>query len=406
VKLVTVNCGSSSIKLKVFDVEARVSIAVGLLEQIGSPESRWQQQRRQPDGTFVSSEERVTIADHRQGFAFITAANAAHRIVTDESELLGIGHRLVHGGERFRAPTLIDDEVIDAVRQLFPLAPLHNPFNLLGVEIARERFPHVPQVAIFDTAFHQTLPPEAYLYAVPEETYSLHHVRRYGFHGTSHQYVAREAADHLRLPLPQTNLITLHLGNGASAAAIRHGQCVDTSMGLTPLEGLIMGTRCGDLDPAIAFYLMRQGGMSAEQVERMLNSESGLKGICGTNDMREIQRRKEGGDERAALALEMFCYRVKKYIGAYCAVLGKVDALVFTGGIGENSAVVRHGACAGLEPLGISLDDPRNQAATGSLAEIQRDDSRVKLLVVRTDEELEMARQAMDVIRRTNGKRA
>jgi acetate kinase len=404
VKLVTVNCGSSSIKLKVFDAEARVPLAVGVLEQIGSPESRWQQQRRQPDGSFARSERRVAIADHREGFAFIGATNAEERLLNDDAELFGIGHRVVHGGERFREPALIDDEVIDAVRQLFPLAPLHNPFNLLGIELAREQFPRVPQVAIFDTAFHQTLPPRAYRYAVPEETYSQHHVRRYGFHGTSHQYVAREAAAHLRLP--QANLITLHLGNGASAAAIRDGQCVDTSMGLTPLEGLIMGSRCGDLDPAVAFYLMRKGRMSADQVERMLNSESGLTGLCGTNDMREIQRRTEAGDERAALALEMFCYRVKKYIGAYGAVLGKVDALVFTGGIGENSAVVRRLACAGLESLGIEVHDGRNQQAAGSLAAIHRDGGRVKVLVIRTDEELAMARQTMDVITQTKGTRA
>jgi acetate kinase len=398
VTLVTVNCGSSSIKLKVFDVEAQVAVAIGLLEEIGSRDSRWRQQRRRPDGTFAVVEERLPIADHREGFALVSAASAEDRIMTDDAELVGIGHRVVHGGERFREPTLVDDEVIDAVRQLFPLAPLHNPFNLLGIEIARERFPRVPQVAIFDTAFHQTLPPEAYRYAVPEETYSQHHLRRYGFHGTSHQYVAREAAGHLGLPLGQANLITLHLGNGASAAAIRHGRSVDTSMGLTPLEGLVMGSRCGDLDPAIAFYLMRQVGMSADQVERMLNADSGLKGLCGTSDMREVQRRTEAGDERAALALEMFCYRIRKYIGAYCAVLGSVDAIVFTGGIGENSAVVRRLACTGLEPLGIALDEPRNQAATGAVAEIHREGARVKALVVRTDEEWEIARQAMDLI--------
>ena len=405
-KLITVNCGSSSIKLKVFDVEDRVPVAVGLLEQIGSRETRWRQQRRRPDGTLAASEQRVAIADHGEGFAFVMSANAEDRIVKDESELFGIGHRVVHGGERFREPTLIGDEMIGAVRQLFPLAPLHNPFNLLGIEMARERFPQVPQVAIFDTAFHQTLPPHAYRYALPEETYSRHHVRRYGFHGTSHQYVAKEAANHLRIPLEQTNLITLHLGNGASAAAIRHGQCVDTSMGLTPLEGLVMGSRCGDLDPAIPFYLMRQAGISTEAVERMLNCESGLAGICGSNDMREIQRRTQAGDERAALALEMFSYRVKKYIGAYCAVLGTVDALVLTGGIGENSPIVRHRACSGLEAFGISVDDRRNEGAAGSLAEIQRDGGRVKVLVVRTDEELEMARQAMEVITRTKRRHA
>jgi acetate kinase len=268
-KLVTVNCGSSSIKLKVFDAATSAVLSAGLLERLGDGESHWQQRRKQADGTFAVSERTARLADHRAGFAFVMGANADDPVVQDDAELFGIAHRVVHGGELFREPVLITDAVIEAIRSLERLAPLHNPFSLLGIEIARQRFPRVPQVAIFDTAFHHTLPPCAFHYALPEEAHAHHAVRRYGFHGTSHQYVAKEAARHLGKPLERTNLITLHLGNGASAAAIHRGRSIDTSMGLTPLEGLVMGSRCGDLDPAIPFYLMRQGGASAEAVAEL-----------------------------------------------------------------------------------------------------------------------------------------
>jgi acetate kinase len=257
----------------------------------------------------------------------------------------------------------------------------------------------VPQVAVFDTAFHQTLPPHSFHYALPYEFYTEHSVRRYGFHGTSHFYVAKVAARHLGKPLEDVNLITLHLGNGASAAAIQNGKCIDTSMGLTPLEGLIMGTRCGDIDPAIHFYLMRQTGMSADEIEKLLNSKSGLKGICGVNDMRQIQQKAESGDERAMLALDMFCYRIRKYIGAYRAVINRTDAIVFTGGIGENSPIVRERACSGLDNLGISLDPQKNKAVSGTISEIQEDGSAIKVMVVATDEELEIAHQTIETIK-------
>jgi acetate kinase len=253
-------------------------------------------------------------------------------------------------------------------------------------------------VAVFDTAFHQTLPPHAFRYAVPGELYERHKVRRYGFHGSSHAYVAREAARHLERAPEEINLITLHLGNGASVAAVAGGRSIDTSMGLTPLEGLVMGTRCGDLDPALHFYLLRQTEITPADLEKLLNSQSGLKGLCGVADMREIQERAAGGDSQAELALEIFCYRIKKYVGAYAAALGRVDAVVFTGGIGENSAVVRRQACAGLEMLGIVLDERRNAGAAGTLATVSREGSPVAVLVVPTDEELEIARQAMAVV--------
>jgi acetate kinase len=311
---------------------------------------------------------------------------------------------VVHGGEKFREPAVIDEATLEAIETLTDLAPLHNPANVTGIRVMRDLLPHVPQVAVFDTAFHQTMPQRAFHYAIPAEFYHAYSVRRFGFHGTSHRYVAREAARHLNIPLEQLNLITLHLGNGASAAAIEGGKCIDTSMGLTPLEGLVMGTRCGDLDPAVPFYLQRKTGKPFGEIENILNRESGLKGICGRNDMREIQRCAAGGDAQAELALDMFCYRVRKYIGAYYAALGSLDAVIFTGGIGENSAPVRARSCEGLATLGISLDEGRNTAAAGGITSIHTEQSRVRVLVIPTDEEHEIAQQTVEVIERLQSK--
>jgi acetate kinase len=397
-KCVVINCGSSSIKYEIFSTPALVSIAEGVLEKIGTPESRLRQRRVAADGSVGEELHGRPVADHQAGFDLILEVNARDRIIRDASEVAAFGHRVVHGGDRFAAPTLIDDGVAAAIRELIPLAPLHNPSNLLGIEAARGRFPRAPHVAVFDTAFHQTLPPHAFRYAVPAELYERHRVRRYGFHGSSHAYVARQAAAHLGRATDVVNLITLHLGNGASAAAIAGGRSIDTSMGLTPLEGLVMGTRCGDLDPALHFYLLRQTGMAPADLETLLNSASGLKGLCGVADMREIQSRAAAGDGEAALALELFCYRVKKYVGAYAAALGRVDAVVFTGGIGENSAVVRGKVCAGLENLGIILDAAENAHNAGTEALISREGSPVAILVIPTDEEAEIARQAMTVV--------
>jgi acetate kinase len=398
VKVAVVNCGSSSIKYEVFRAADSVLLASGLVEKIGAADGHLRQRRRNADGTFDEHSYTRALSDHGDGFKLIEWANRKHGIIGRESELLGIGHRVVHGGDVFSGPRMIDDEVIAAIRDLIPLAPLHNPANLLGIETARDRFPHVPQVAVFDTAFHHTLPPHASHYAVPYELYAEHHVRRYGFHGTSHCYVAKEAAGYLGRPLSELNLITLHLGNGASAAAIRGGLSVDTSMGLTPLEGLIMGTRCGDIDPAVHFYLMRQTGMTPDELEKVLESDSGLKGICGSNDMREIEDQAARGNERAGLAIDMFCYRIKKYVGAYRAVLGRLEAVVFTGGIGENSPLVRERVCGGLEHLGIALDAGRNTGAEGKVAEIQTEGSALRVLVIKTDEEREIAGQTVGVI--------
>jgi acetate kinase len=328
----------------------------------------------------------------------IAQANARDRVIASEKELIGIGHRVVHGGEKFKKPTLITDEVVEAIRRLIPSAPLHNPANLLGIEVLRTSFPRVPQVAVFDTMFHQTLPAWAYMYALPYELYEKHQLRRYGFHGTSHLFVSKEAAGYLGRKLEETNLIMLHLGNGASAAAIQNGRSIDTSMGLTPLEGLVMGSRCGDIDPALHFFLMREMGISPKELETILNSRSGLKGLCGLNDMREILAAADQGNEQARLAFEIFCYRIKKYIGAYLAVLGRVDAVVFTGGIGENAQPVRQKVLSGLEHLGLGVDPAQNRKVSGNISEIQFLGLKTKILVIKTNEELEIARQTLRVI--------
>ena len=390
-RVLVVNSGSSSVKYQIVAPDEARRLAAGVLERIGEEPARWT--HRVAGG--LERVRDVRAADHREAFLHIAGELQA----AGGTSLAAIGHRVVHGGARFEAPTRIDAAVLRAIRELATLAPLHNPANLIGIELCADAFPGVPQVAVFDTAFHQTMPPRAYRYAVPEDWYRRLGVRRYGFHGTSHRYVAERAAGALGRAPDACSLITLHLGNGASAAAVERGRCVDTSMGLTPLEGLVMGTRSGDLDPAIPLHLQRVDGLSAAQVDAALNGEAGLAGLCGTNDVREILAREEAGDERAKLALDVYAYRVRKYVGAYSAVLGGVDALVFTGGVGENAARVRALACAGLERLGIALDESANAAASGELCEIGRAGAPVRVFVVRTDEELQIAREALAVVR-------
>ncbi|MGE5248282.1 MAG: acetate/propionate family kinase [Verrucomicrobiota bacterium] len=397
-KVAVINCGSSSIKYELFAASGLVRLADGLVENIGSADGGLRQRRWRADGTFDELRRARPLADHREGFELMMDANRGDPLLPDASDLAAIGHRVVHGGERFHEPALVDDGVVAALKELIPLAPLHNPSNILGIEVARSRFPGVPQVAVFDTAFHHTLPPRAFRYAVPGELYTRHQVRRYGFHGISHAYLAAEASRHLGKPPEEVNLVTFHLGNGASAAAVRGGRSVDTSMGMTPLEGLVMGTRCGDVDPALPFHLMRHAGMDAQEVEALFETRSGLRGICGTNDMREILEQAATGNEPAGLAVEIFCYRIRKYLGAYLAVLGAVDAVVFSGGIGENAPAIRERACDGLERLGISIDAAKNASARGVLSEIQTDAAPVKVLVIRTDEEREIARRTLGVV--------
>jgi len=402
-KVLVMNSGSSSIKYEVFEAFDLSIRSSGLLERIGERESKHTHRTYGPSGTVEETVRSGRVDNHQEGFDFILSMPAEAPALKDPADLLGIGHRVVHGGEAFREPMLIDEKVMETIGDLIPLAPLHNPANLLGIEAARQVFPGVPQVAVFDTAFHQSMPPHAFTYAIPYSLYALHHVRRYGFHGTSHLWVAKKTAAYLEKPLAALNLITLHLGNGASATAIRQGRSVDTSMGMTPLEGLVMGTRCGDLDPAVPFYLRRATRMPEGDLEAVLNKGSGLKGICGVNDIREVLRMANSGESLAQLALEVYCYRIRKYIGAYFAVLGRIDAMVFTGGIGENAAPIRKQCCQGLEGLGINVDDRKNGETCEEALEIQQDGAPVKVLAVRTNEEREIAEQAIKAIEKSKG---
>ncbi len=397
-KILVINSGSSSIKYQLFDMPAETVLASGVMEQIGETQSRLTHHTRNSKGEMEEIVKAEPVADHQGGFQLIGAVLSESGAVQDTNTLSGIGHRVVHGGEEFREPTLINDKVIETVRRLSPLAPLHNPANLTGIEVAMQSAPDVPQVAVFDTAFHQSIQIYAFRYAIQQDLYEAHHVRRYGFHGTSHHYVAKQAARLMDRPLNSLNLISLHLGNGASAAAVKGGISIDTSMGMTPLEGLIMGTRCGDIDPAIIFYLKRETGLARDEVESILNQDSGLKGICGVNDMRQIEELAQDGNPQARLAIEMVCYRIKKYIGAYYAVLGRLDALVFTAGIGEKSPLIRAGSCRGLSHLGIEIDPEKNNQKSKKAFEIQTRGSTVKVLVIPTNEELEIAEQTLACI--------
>jgi acetate kinase len=387
-KILVLNAGSSSIKYCLFDMQNQRMIFNGIVERIGEAMGT----HRYQSGEQALQGEELPIANHQQALAALFGALSDSGVSVEDIDC--IGHRVVHGGELFRHPALVTAEVIEQIAGMVPLAPLHNPANLLGIQEAMRQVIDIPQVAVFDTAFHQTLPDYAYRYALPNALYSEHNVRRYGFHGTSHNYVAKLAAEIIGKALAESNLITLHLGNGASVTAIENGLSIDTSMGMTPLEGLMMGTRCGDIDPALPLYLSRTLGMTLDEIDKLMNKQSGLKGICGENDMRTIHAMAEAGDAKAGLALRMYVYRLKKYIGAYAAVLGKVDALVFTGGIGEHDDWIRRECCNGLSILGLALDDSKNAQPSVPCGAIHADTSAVKILVIKTHEELEIAIQA------------
>ncbi|HET7690834.1 MAG TPA: acetate kinase [Nocardioidaceae bacterium] len=397
-QVLVINAGSSSLKYSVVDESTGATAATGLVERIGETE-----------GSLVhrtpSVETRVpcVAATHAEAVGAALASFHQHGPDLESLGLAAVGHRVVHGGSRYSEPARVDDVLLAAVRDLVPLAPLHNPANLSGIEAALTLFPGLPQVAVFDTAFHQTLPPHAYTYAVPHEWRAQHGIRRYGFHGTSHAFVAGEAARLLGRDLRELNLIVLHLGNGCSATAISQGRSVDTSMGLTPLEGLVMGTRSGDVDPALHAHLARTLGLSLAQIDDTLNRRSGVKGIAGVNDFRELERRLADGDEHAQLAFDVYCYRIRKYVGAYYAVLGRVDAIVFTAGVGEHSAAVRAEALEGLDGWGITLDPTRNAASAHEARVISSEEASVAVLVVPTDEEWHIARETMRVVRRARG---
>ncbi|MGW1200090.1 acetate kinase [Streptomyces sp. NPDC002536] len=395
-RVLVLNSGSSSVKYQLLDMADGSRLAVGLVERIGEQTSRL---AHTPLATGGDKRETTgPIADHKEALEAVAAELAADGLGLDSPELAAIGHRVVHGGSEFTEPTLITDEVLAHIEALIPVAPLHNPANVTGIRTAQALRPDLPQVAVFDTAFHTTMPESAARYAIDAETADAHMIRRYGFHGTSHAYVSRETAKLLGKDPSEANVIVLHLGNGASASAVRGGRCVDTSMGLTPLEGLVMGTRSGDLDPAVIFHLARNAGMSVDEIDSLLNKKSGLIGLCGDNDMREIRRRIDEGDEQAQLAFDIYVHRLKKYIGAYYAVLGKVDAVAFTAGVGENAAPVREAAVAGLEELGLAVDPARNAERSGDARLISPDSARVAVAVVPTDEELEIATQAYALV--------
>ncbi|MET7673734.1 acetate kinase [Streptomyces seoulensis] len=394
-RVLVLNSGSSSLKYQLLDMRDNSRLAVGLVERIGEQTSRL---RHTPLATGETREQSGPIADHETALKAVAEELARDGLGLDSPELAAIGHRVVHGGMFFTEPTVIDDSVLTEIERLIPVAPLHNPANLTGIRTATALRPDLPQVAVFDTAFHTSMPESAARYAIDPRIADRYRIRRYGFHGTSHAYVSRETARLLGKAPEEVNVIVLHLGNGASASAVERGRCVDTSMGLTPLEGLVMGTRSGDLDPAVIFHLARVGDMSMDEIDTLLNKRSGLFGLCGDNDMREIRRRVDEGDEAAALAFGIYIHRIKKYIGAYYAVLGQVDAVAFTAGVGENAAAVRSAAVAGLEGLGLAVDEELNAVRSDDARLISPASARVAVAVVPTDEELEIATQTYALV--------
>lgn len=399
-RIFVINSGSSSLKYQLLDMQGSVVLATGLVERIGEPVGCIAHRSWPGTDQQVTVEQNATFADHCAAMHAVVAlvASGTTAVVASAEEIRAIGHRVVQGGEALFQSTLIDDAVLEQIRANCPLSPLHNPANLVGIEVARELFPAALQVAVFDTEFHQTMPPEAFMYPVPYELYQELKIRRYGFHGTSHRYVAQQAATVLGRAANTVSLLTLHLGNGCSMAAVRQGRCIDTSMGMTPLAGVMMGTRSGDIDPAILPFLMKEKNLSMDEIDSMLNKQSGLKGICGLNDMRDIHAAVARGEERAALALDMFVYRIKKYIGAYFAITGPLDALVFTAGIGENDDIVRERVCSNLEHLGICLDLERNKGRKKTATAIHADTSSVAILVIPTNEELAIAQAVQGVL--------
>ena len=402
-RILVLNCGSSSIKFQLIETDAEAiksnsdrCVAKGSVERIGG-EAGTLHLTVSPDKVLSQTEE---ILDHQAALTKVIAALKRAEAIADVSQIQAVGHRVVHGGERFGSSMVIDDDVEKEIQRCEELAPLHNPHNLRGYYVARKVMPLVPQVAVFDTSFFHSLPPKAYLYGLPYTYYRRYKIRRYGFHGTSHRYVAARYAQISGKPLEAINLITAHLGNGCSMAAIESGNPVDTTMGFTPLEGLVMGTRCGDLDPAILLYLMAKDELSLHDTSTLLNKFSGLYGISGqSSDMRDLLAVAEKGDEQAALAVDVFSYRIKKYIGAYTATLGHVDGLIFTAGIGENVPLVREKACERLAESGFEMDRARNQGVVGREGEISSDSSRIRIMVIPTNEELLIARDAYNALR-------
>jgi acetate kinase len=395
-KMLVINCGSSSLKYNFFDTQNPGKNARGLIERIGLEGTKHHCHSKNQN--FETDLER---GDHGAAFKSMmdTLLDSERGVIRDLKEIDAVGHRVVHGGEKYSKPTIVTQDILKELEDLAHLAPLHNPVNVLGIKESVKLLPETPQVAVFDTAFHHKIPAYAHLYGLPYEYYKEHAIRRYGFHGLSHHYVGLKAAEFLKTPFTSLKLVTCHLGNGASVCAVDHGYSVDTSMGLTPTEGLIMGTRSGDLDPSVVLYLQRNLGLTAEEVDDLINKKSGLCGLSGvSNDLREIQEAAENGDRRSLLAIQVFCYRIKKYIGSYTAAMGGVDAVIFTGGIGEGSVGVRARTCQGMDYMGIKLDDLKNQSVcleNSDAADISQDNSPVRILVIPTQEERMIARETI-----------
>lgn len=400
-KILVLNCGSSSVKYKLIALadNSQDILAEGGVEKIGLPDSFLK---------FKFNGEKVTIAtsmpNHNVAIRIIldNLTSEKYGCIKDFNEIDAVGHRVVHGGEKFNKSVLITDEVIAKVKECYDLAPLHNPVNIAGIEAITDILPNVPQVGVFDTAFHQTMPAHAYMYALPYEDYEKYGVRRYGFHGTSHRYVARRACDFLGLDYKNQRIITCHIGNGGSITAVKDGVSIDTSMGLTPVEGLMMGTRCGDVDPAALLYIQQKEGLDAEGMQALINKKSGVLGISGlSSDMRDIENAIEQGNERAKLALDMYEYRIIKYVGAYTAALGGVNVIVFTAGVGENQIATRERVCKQLAYLGIDFDSDKNNCR-GEEVEISRPKSKVRVVVIPTDEEYMIARDTQAIVEAIN----
>ncbi|MCI8647489.1 MAG: acetate kinase [Firmicutes bacterium] len=389
-KVLVINCGSSSLKYQVLDMRNEVLEAKGLVERIGMEGSVITHEK-----TDMEKFQLITpMESHKDAIGHVLDAivDPNHGVVSDMSEIGAVGHRVVHAGEKYADSVIIDDSVLTALEECVELAPLHNPPNLLGIAACQELMPNTPMVAVFDTAFHQTMPPESYIYAIPYEYYEKHKIRRYGFHGTSHKYVAERAADMLNVDIKDLKLITCHLGNGASVSAIKRGICMDTSMGFTPLEGLVMGTRSGDIDPAIVTYIREKEGLEQGEANEILNKKSGVLGISGvSSDFRDLEAAAEDGNERAMLAIKIFAHKVRSYIGAYIGEMNGVDAIIFTAGVGENDIAMRDIICNDMGNLGIKLDLVKNKVR-GKESIISRDDSKVKILLIPTNEELMIAR--------------
>ncbi|WP_297193682.1 acetate kinase [uncultured Campylobacter sp.] len=392
-KILVLNSGSSSIKFKLYKDDK--AIAVGLVERIGEASSKVELKNIDTDEKFSKEQ---SIKNHEEGLSLVNELFKQSGLLEDLNTLDGCGHRAVQGGAKIMKHCLVTQEVIDEMDKATVIAPLHNPANLAGIRTMIKKAPNVPNVAVFDTAFHATVPDYAYMYALPYEYYEKENIRRYGYHGTSHSYVSRKAAEFLGIGYDNFNVITAHLGNGASISAIKNGKCIDTSMGLTPLEGLMMGTRCGDLDPAIVPYIQKVRGLSPNEVDTLMNKKSGFLGICGYNDLRDVDSQRKKGDDKARLAVQMYAYRLAKYIGSYFAILPKTDALVFTAGVGENASFIRKETCDFIKHLGFDIDDNLNNERSSKIREIGSKNAKLKILVVPTDEEFEIANTTKNLI--------